>query len=898
MDVILCHETADFDALGAAVGAAHLYPGAKIVLTGGAHQPVKEFLALHRDEYPLIEIRSVDERSLHRIVLVDVQSPQRLGKAESWVYREDVEVHVFDHHPNPKQPDYQPKVWCVEPVGATSTLMVERLRQTDIELSPFEVTALALGIHVDTGSLTFGNSSPRDAAALAWLMERGVNLDVLSTYIDRGLTPDLQELLAQGLDTISQISEMVSGYRLAVWAVQSDVYLRGLSGIVERLMELTDLDILVVIAHQGKRISIIGRSMHDFAQLQTVMQPYSGGGHPRAASASLKAEDLHVSDLEGLETLAADIRNRLRDRIPHPVTASELMSSPVRTIRPDITINEAQRVLLRYGHSGLSVVNESGELVGVVSRRDLDLALHHGFGHAPVKGYMTHPVYFIQPQTSLAEIQNLMLKRDIGRLPVIDRGELVGIVTRTDVLRQLHDLHPTEQPSVQVRDRLQVKLQQMLPDRYWDILNKAADAADRMNLQLYVVGGTVRDMLLDRPTDDLDLVVDGRHPISMSDEEPEGWGVKLARVLQEEYPETKLEIHGKFQTAALTWPDGLWIDIATARTEFYPYPAAAPEVSASSIQQDLYRRDFSINALALRLNGPQAGEILDFFGGLEDLDRKLLRVLHPNSFVEDPTRTIRAVRFAVRLGFELDDRTREYALAASRLVRGKQLPGVTLEQGPRLKQELYYLLETQNWRQGLQMLDRLEAFHYLHPDLRLTPTSLPRLRRVGAWAYYFARRFREVNQRHIWQLRLESLLLQCDRAAEAATYLDWTQEGLQRLKHFVECRDTFLSELSAGSPPSAVARLCDRLSVADVILLAASMPAWLRRQLWQYLSGWRQQKAPINGHDLKQLGYRPGPGFRNILQAIRDANLDGKLQTREEAIAFVLNRFPQKDSKS
>ena len=890
MDVILCHETADFDALGAAVGAARLYPGARIVLTGGAHRTVRDFLALHRDAYPLVEQRSVDERSLQRVILVDAQSPQRFGNASEWVYREDVEVHVYDHHPNPQPPDYDTALWCVEPVGATSTLMVERLQQAQLELSPFEVTALALGIHVDTGSLTFGNSSPRDARALAWLMERGVNLDVLSTYIDRGLSPHHQELLARGLDAVANASEEISGYRVLVWVVQEEGYIRGLSGIVERLMELTDIDVLVTIAAQGRRTSLIARSQHDFAQLQTIMKLYGGGGHARAASASLK-----VTDPQGLETLASDILQLLRDRIPHPIVAAQLMSSPVRTIRPDTTIDEAQRVLLRYGHSGLSVVDEHHELVGVVSRRDVDLALHHGFGHAPVKGYMSSPVHHIQPKTSLRDIQHLMLKRDIGRLPVLDNGNLIGIVTRTDVLRQLHDLTPTELPEAVV-DRLQVKLQQMLPERYWDILRQAAIAADALGLDIYVVGGTVRDLLLDLPTDDLDLVVDGCHPSIVNGQEPEGWGVRLAKQLLEIYPEARLEIHGKFQTAALIWPDGLWIDIATARTEFYPYPAALPEVSASSIQQDLYRRDFTINALALRLNGPQAGDILDFFGGLEDIECKTLRVLHPNSFVEDPTRTIRAVRFAVRLGFALGNRTQEYALTASRLVKGQSVSGVAREQGPRLKQEFHYLLETSNWAQGLRLLDRLEALHYLHPDLELAPQSIRNLRRIGAWTFHFSQRYSEIRRRDIWHLRLERLLLQCEGAATMAEYLDWPQEGLQRLRQFDTWQTRLRSQLSPESSPCDVARWGDRIPVAGIILVAAAEASWIRKQLWHYLTHWRQLKSPINGHDLKAMGYKPGPNFKRMLQVLRDATLNGQLQSRDEAIAFLKCSFPSPES--
>jgi tRNA nucleotidyltransferase (CCA-adding enzyme) len=887
VDIILCHETADFDALGAAVGAARLYPGARIVLTGGTHLSVREFLALHRDEYPLLELRSVRDEAVRRVILVDVQSPRRLGKAAAWLYRPGVEVHVYDHHPTEVKPDYTPTLWCVEVVGSTCTLIVERLRQAQVDLSPFEVTAIALGIHVDTGSLTFGNSTARDAFALAWLMERGVNLGVLSTYIDRALTPQMQELLAQGLDELKTVTETVEGYQLAVWAVQTEQFVRGLAGVVERLVELTDVDVLVMVAAQGERISTIGRARQNFAQLQTLMERYGGGGHPLAASASLRGDG---DSPRNIPELVAEIRQVLRDRVPHPVQASDLMSSPVRTIRPETTIDEAQRVLLRYGHSGLSVVDEGDRLVGVISRRDLDLALHHGFGHAPVRGYMTAPVRTVSPATSLAEIQNLMLKWDIGRLPVVQEGELVGIVTRTDVLRQLHDLNPVQPLEVEIRDRLQVRLQTMLPPRYWDILQQAAAAADRMDLKLYLVGGTVRDLLLGHATDDLDLVVDGRHPQPANGREPEGWGVKLARSLQTVYPEANLDIHGKFQTAALTWPDGLWIDIATARTEFYPYPAAPPEVAASSIQQDLYRRDFTINALALRLNGPPADQILDFFGGLDDLKRGTLRVLHPNSFVEDPTRIVRAVRFAVRLGFQLDERTCDYARAASHLALSNG--GIALGQGVRLKQELRYVLSASNWSVALHQLDNLGALQFLYPELVLTPSLWQQVRRVGAWAYHFAARYPDLDRQSIWQLRLELLLAGRPQSVAIAEHLDWPQEGLRRLSLYPNWRDRLLPQLDPTLRPSQVDRLLQGLHPTDLVLLAATAAPPARRLVWQYLTLWRCHPTLLDGHDLRRMGYQPGPTFKPILQALRAVVLDGEIVTSEAASNFVRDRFP------
>ncbi|HBY81334.1 MAG TPA: poly(A) polymerase, partial [Cyanobacteria bacterium UBA11148] len=178
------------------------------------------------------------------------------------------------------------------------------------------------------------------------------------------------------------------------------------------------------------RLTIIGRSHIEGTNLNTLFQPLGGGGHSQAVAVNLRDVNPGV--------ILEQLIEQLKAQIPHPLTARELMSSPVRTIRPDTTIAEAQRILLRYGHSGLSVVDETDQLVGIISRRDIDLALHHGFGHAPVKGYMSRNLKTITPETSLPEIESLMVTYDIGRLPVLDDGQLVGIVTRTDILRQWH----------------------------------------------------------------------------------------------------------------------------------------------------------------------------------------------------------------------------------------------------------------------------------------------------------------------------------------------------------------------------------------------------------------------------------------------------------------------------
>src|SRR4028119_2076795 len=451
MDLILCHTTADFDALGAAVGLTHLKAGAKVVLTGGAHPAVRDFLALHRDEYALIERRAVNSEQIQCLMVVDTQKRDRLGKAAEWLDLPQLtSIEVYDHHQD-SQTDILATETHIEPVGSVTTLIVEQLQQIPTQLTTAEATVMALGIHVDTGSLTFDQTTPRDAAALAWLMAQGANVRQISEYVTPALSPQLQKLLTEALKNLH--SETQSGYTISWVLLKTPDYVPGLSSLMTRLLELTESDALLLGAEDGGKgnrelgignqegefsiepsslssLTVIGRSHIEGTNLNELFQPLGGGGHSQAAAVRLR----DVNPTQIIEQLL----NQLKDQIPQPLTARELMSSPVRTIRPETTISQAQRILLRYGHAGLSVVDEKDQLVGVVSRRDIDLALHHGFGHAPVKGYMTKNVKTITPQTSLPEIQSLMVTYDIGRLPVLEDGQLVGIVTRTDVLRQLH----------------------------------------------------------------------------------------------------------------------------------------------------------------------------------------------------------------------------------------------------------------------------------------------------------------------------------------------------------------------------------------------------------------------------------------------------------------------------
>ena len=901
MDLILCHQTVDFDALGAAVGLSCLRVGSRIVLTGGAHPKVKDFLALHRDEIALIELRSVKPKRIRHLIVVDNQQLSRLGKAAEWFDLPQIEsVELYDHHLNSSS-DIPATFQQIEAVGASTTLIVEKMQENNINPNPIEATIMGLGIHVDTGSLTFPQSTARDAKALAWLMEKGANVKIIAEYCDPGLTPQLQEIFTEALDKLE--TNNIRGYQVAWVLIETENFVSGLSNLTERLIELSESDALLFAhiyhkRHNNKpypenRLVVIGRTRIEGTDLNQLFSLYGGGGHSQAASLMLRNVDADGKLKQLVEEFIT--------QIPHPLNARDLMSSPVRTIRPETTIEQAERVLFRYGHSGLSVVDEKDHLVGIISRRDLDLALHHGFSHAPVKGYMTKNIKTINPDTLLPDIESIMVTYDVGRLPVIDDNRLLGIVTRTDLLRQIHqqrkEVKDENGKRVATVSCLLPSMRHSLKKSTWKLLEMIAKEAEDQGWHLYIVGGAVRDLLLTNNNQkvslqDIDLVVDGFHRSA-----DVGAGVELASTIQKKYPNCRLSVHGEFQTAALLWhkdPEfgSLWIDIATSRTEFYPYPAANPEVESSSIRQDLYRRDFTINALAVRLTPPREGELLDFFGGLLDLKGKEVRVLHANSFIEDPTRIYRAVRFAVRLNFDIEPQTEtyiRYAIESGIYDKLKLKNHVTPALTTRLKAESKYILEANYWKPALQLLSDLDSLKCLHNQVILDDKIWWQIRCASRWLRYLDP---DNNIGH-WLIRLEILISKINpqERKQLALNLHLPKDSLERIDKDNIIYSEIQELLLKCNKISDKYKQLYRNKLADLILVAVNSKKEVRRIIWQYLTQWSKIQAPLNGNDLKRMGYKPGPQYKLVLDRLLALTLDGEIKTQQEAAIIVKQMF-------
>ncbi|MHB9095737.1 MAG: CBS domain-containing protein, partial [Eubacteriales bacterium] len=626
----------------------------------------------------------------------------------------------------------------------------------------------------------------------------------------------------------------------------------------------------IAVVLMDDRVHLVARSKADAVDVSKILARFNGGGHSTAASATVRGGKIDV--------IVEEIREMLKEFVRPEVMAGNIMTAPVKTVPINKTIDEAGKILLRYGHTGLPVV-DGEEMVGIISRRDIDKAKHHGLGHAPVKGFMSRRVITISKQTPLPEIQHLMIDHNIGRLPVVDTGRIVGIVSRTDVLRTVHgENYPdkyervyniTQPVAGKGSDNVTELMVKNLPSHIRDLLGQISFLADREGFFVFTVGGFVRDLILGVENLDIDLVV-------------EGDGLAFARLLAE-FLCGRVRIHEKFGTAMVILPDNFRIDIATARTEYYEYPAALPKVEVSSLKQDLYRRDFTINAMAIILSEKNFGGLVDYFGGRRDLEEGVIRVLYNLSFVEDPTRILRAVRFEQRYNFRIESQTLTLAKNA---IKAKMLAKLSAD---RVREELKHILGEHSPIGAILRMRELNIWTFILPEANPDEETIEILGNLPAAAEFM--RDLHVENINSWIVYLSVLVgKQGCAVSKIDERLRLTNEDQRILGELLcLCPDTV--ELLSHPRPMKMSEIASVLrNISNegysYILANASNDA-VRERLKNYLARSRHNKLVINGEDIKKLGFPPGPHFKEALDAARDARLDGLISTNEEEIKFV-----------
>ncbi len=869
LTVITTHINADFDAFACMLAAKKLYPDALVVFPGSQEKTLRDFFVKSMVYlYNIVRIKDIDLNAVSRLILVDTRQASRIGKFASIVHRPGLELHIYDHHP-PMPDDLSGSVEVTQMTGAAVTILTRILRDKEIPITPEEATIMALGLYEDTGSFTFTSTTEDDYLAAAYLLSKGANLNVVSDIIAREMTPEQVSILNDMIEGVTH--HVVNGVDVAVTSVSCDEYIGDFALLVHKLRDMQNLDVIFALASMENRVYIVARSRLPEVDIGKIAMAFGGGGHPSAASATIRGQTL----IQVEEKLLALLNHFIEPK----QSARDLMSTPVIPVEPAVTLKEANDLLTRY-NVNVFVVLESDKLLGIISRQVIEKGLHHQLEHVPVREYMTTEIETVSPDAPLAEIQEKIIGNKQRLLPVMESGRVVGVITRTDLLNILVSERAripefeadSKQWGINVRERRVAKfLRERLSEEIIELLIDVGRVADSLGYNAYAVGGFVRDIFLYQENFDIDVVI-------------EGDGIKFARALAASLG-GRVRPHEAFRTAVVILPNGQKIDVATTRLEYYKSPGALPTVETGSIKLDLYRRDFTINTLAIKLNPERFGTLIDFFGAQKDLKQKAIRVLHNLSFVEDPTRVFRAVRFEQRFGFNIGKLTLGLIENAVKMDFFRELSG------RRLFSELRQILEEEKPVMALQRLNEYNLLKVIHPKIvynSVLEALLHSVEKVLTWHNLL---FLDEPCK-AWMVYLLALIESIEKGDGDAL--------CDRLQLIQRHRKVLIQEKAKAEESMKWMASQETLKNSDVYrklhpfhtetllyMMASTTRESTKRAISNYITRLRSTTTFLNGNDLKEMDFKPGPLFREILDSLLDARLNGEVKTRLNEIEFV-----------
>lgn len=881
--VITGHVSADYDALAAMVAAGKLYPGATLIAPSmlerqGSHLFSDSIAYLFNLRQP----KECDFSAVSLLVLVDTHQLSRIEHVQEILDNPGLTIHVYDHHPdtdNDVRADFSDiRLW-----GSTTAILTHYIKEQEISLNRDEATMLGLGIYEDTGSLIFASTTEHDLAAAAFLRSRDMDLETIAELISTDLTREQIHLL----DTLlrNAVTHVMRGIPITVTEITLDSFVGDFASLVTRLVEMENVKVIFAMAAMGDRVHLIARSTVPEVDVGHICSSFGGGGHSFAASASIKQQPLAELKAALLAFLASIINPK--------ILVGEHMTTPAITIHENLSMGEAEEMMTRYGFKAIPVLPQRpGVGIGLLEQQTAARAVSHKLGDQLVKEYMQRNVSTLAPGADLFEAMEIILKERQRMVPVVQDGEVVGVLTRTDVIRLLIDdtLHIPEGTPLSLEHQesnIASLVEDQLPDSLVRILKIAGKLGDSLGMGVFAVGGFVRDLLLRLPNLDIDLCVEG---------DGIAFAEKLAELLN-----GKVRQHNKFKTAIVFYTDenGTFqhLDVATARLEYYERPAALPTVALASIKMDLYRRDFTINALAIQLNEKRFGMLIDPFGGQRDIRERTLNVMHSLSFVEDPTRILRAVRFERRFQFRIGIQTERLIKNAFSLNMMDKLSGV------RLFNELKHVFDEKDVPSCIRRMDNWNLLRMIHPVLRLTPGKdilITSLDEVLAW---YRLLYKTPTPRN-WAIYLLGLCAKAkypdvSSVLDRLGFIDRAKSDFLLLRENVHRAASRLKAEHSAKHPVSISLVYDILRPLEVeghlYLMARHGHEFnIGQDVTLYLTRLHDIKLDITGADLITFGTAPGPLYGETLKHVFAAKLDGLAPTREAQLELAGRFITQK----
>lgn len=504
--LITCHANADFDAFAAMLAARRLYAPCVLLFPGSQERGLQKVYAnLDKTAYNFAEAGELHWEDFGRLVLVDTRQRSRVSHVAPLLDRPDMRVEIWDHHPDSPD-DIKAAETHLAEVGAVTSLLVLSLEAREIRLNGEEATLLGLGIYGDTGSFTYSSTTATDFQAAAWLLGQGMDVNLINDMAAHELT----SLHIQALNSLLESAHAYSINNTQVVLAEASMehYLGDFAYLAHRLMEMEKFPVLFAIGIMGDRIQVVARSCSDAVNVGDICAELGGGGHAYAASASVRS--MTISEVRDV------ILRRLYDQANPDKTAREYMSTPAVGIESASSIREADELMLHFGLKAVPVFKPGSRLcVGLLDAQTASRAAAHGLGECPVDDYMQRRVLMLPPDAGLKELADVIVGSRQRLVPIVENEKVIGVVTRTDLINVFADesggfLANRAQQGAKERN-IGKFIQDRLPSEIRRILHLAGKLGRDLGLPVYAVGGFVRDLLLNKDNQDIDLVVEGRH---------------------------------------------------------------------------------------------------------------------------------------------------------------------------------------------------------------------------------------------------------------------------------------------------------------------------------------------------------------------------------------------------
>ena len=881
--IITGHSSADFDALASMVAAQKLYPeGVLIAPTLLPRQRSHRFYTSIPETFGFINPKDCDFSKVQTVIVVDAHSKSRFEHIAEVFTRKNIKIISYDHHPD-SEDDLPLDERTIRMAGSTTTIITKLLQGKKITLTKDEATLFGLGIYEDTGSFTYSNTTTEDLEAAAYLLGFGMNLVTIAELTSPDLTREqihLLDLLFRGASTHN-----IQGVEITISEVTLDYYFNDFAEIVKIFMEVAHLNAVIVLAVMGDKVHMIGRSELEDIDVGAICAAFAGGGHPKAASATIK--DIPVAEVK------AQLIGLLVVRITPTIIIERHMSSPAKSVTSSTHIARAEEIMSRYGLKSMPVVDEiSQKCVGIFDLQTASRAVAHKIGDLPVRDYMQRNIRTLTTRDTLLSAVEIIIKQNQRLVPIVEDEHIVGVLTRTDVIKlfinkSLHLPEIVSQDQDTKERSIASQLSEHLPKEIFQTLQEVGELGDQLGISVFAVGGFVRDLLLRRPNLDVDIAV-------------EGDSLQFATALTEKL-NGKLRVHNKFKTAVITYLDKKGqkqhLDVATSRLEYYDQPAALPIVELSSIKIDLYRRDFTINALAIQLNKKHFGTLIDPFGAQKDIREKSISVLHSLSLIEDPTRILRAVRFERRFAFKISNNT-------ERLIKNALTLGILGKlSGVRLFNELVHICDESDVPSCFRRMDQWGMLESIHPILKINPKKDVLLNSCNEAISWYKLLYKDDKIRN-WVVYLlgfcinakypdvKELLHRLGLIVPLAKEFSTTRENTRKAFNMIAEAQKAKQDQGLGQtdlPMSLIYNILSPITTEGLLFMLAhqGQDNPTGKYISLYFTRLRDVKISITGQDIKNLGYQPSELFKKALNHVHEALLDGKVTTKEEQILLA-----------